>query len=642
MALNQTTAPASGVWGAIKGALDIFSSVNKAEGTSENGNPVSIDEYESSMTEMDILDLISQWKKDYRHYYTSGVESSQTLSFEYWIGKQRSEEAEQVQGNQPLVDNKIFEAIETFIPIATRANPDPLVQADPGELGDKLSKDVKQVLVHEADRQKLRKILKGMLRHWLIYRIGILKVSYDMIHNEIVTEVINPKRMMFDKDGHWDEAGFFTGDWIAEKKQSSAKKLKEMFPKHKDEIDFKSQDKGGTKIEYIEWWYKNTDVFYTMDETVLGKYKNPHWNYDTPPVKAEFGEAGEVITPAQDMIEGKNHFKSIKSPYIGLAIFSTGLQPHDETSLILQNIGIQDMVNRRWRQIDRNVEGMNNGMVVDGVFTAEQASQAASALRRGTAIRVPTTDGNVNGHVARFPAPALPADVFRTLEDGRNELAGIFGTSGSTPQGIQDEKQVRGKILVNQMDTSRIGGGVTEYLEQIADTTYNFWVQMMFVHWSDTHYIISAGQTEGNELIQIKNTDLALVKTLDITVKEGSLIPKDPLTQRNEAIDLWSAQAIDPISFYKKLDTADPIQSATMLLTWQMVQKGTLPPQAYLPNFGQGNPAMQMPMQPQQGAPGASVNPPGGVEVNSGGKAGTPETPEASKSKQLLDSVPIK
>lgn len=622
MALNQTQAASSGIWGAIKGALKLFDDVNKADGMSPDGAVSQPqDEYESKYSELEVTELVMQWKRTYDSYYQS-VAPGQKLSFEYWIGKQQSDESEQVQGNSPLVDNKIFEAIETFIPIATRANPDPLVKADPSDAGQALAKAVKEALVSEADKQKFRKKLKGMLRNWIIYRIGVLKISYNVLLNRIETDVINPKRLIFDKDGHIDEAGKFTGEYIGEKKQASASKLYEMFPKKKAELMVKAEGKKGTKLEYVEWWYRGKDVFYTMDDLVLGKYKNPHWNY------------------SQGDIEGMNHLDEPQAPYVFLSIFSTGLQPHDETSLVLQNIGIQDMINRRWRQIDRNVEGMNNGMVVSSAFTDAQASQAASALRRGTAIRVPVpVQGGVGNHVSRFPAPPLPAQVFETMQDGRSELSNIFGTSGSTPQGLDQQDTVRGKILVNQLDSSRIGGGITEFIEQVADTVYNWWVQVMFVHWTDEQYIIAAGATSGTDMITLKNTDFALTKSLDITIKEGSLIPKDPLTQRNEAIDLWTAGAIDPITFFKRLDAADPVQEATMLLTWQLVQKGALPPQAYIPNFGQQNGTQGVALPPAPGVGGPAVNPVG--PPTPGGPAAPTSAPAvASESKQLIQSVP--
>lgn len=651
MATNLSGAPSSGVWGAIKGALNIFSGINKTEGAGQGEQPTPVNEYESSFSEQEIVELTRQWRDTYRTYYNDGVESSQTLSFEYWIGKQRSDEADQIQGASLLVDNKIFEAIETFIPIATRANPDPMVQADPSDSGQKLAKDLKNILVREADRLKLRMVLKGQLRDWLICRLGLLKVGYNPHTNENTLEKINPKRWMGDKDGHW-EFGRFTGEWQAEKKKASVSDLIEMFPSKKQYLSDQAGGKTGTKLDYIEWWYKGKDVFYTHDDEVLGKFKNPHWNFDMPPSEAELDDNGIELKPAQPGYEGKNHFKEPQAPYIGLVIFSTGIQPHDETSLILQNIGIQDRINKISRQIDKNVEGMNNGMILSDVFTADQASQAASALRRGVAIRAPGPD--VTKAASRFPPSALPRDVFQSLEDMRDELRNIFGTSGSTPEGVEGQKTVRGKILVNQLDASRIGGGITEHIEQVADTFYNWITQLIFVHWTDDHYIVAAGVNAGSEIVTLKNTDLALTKTLDITVKDGSLIPKDPLTQRNEAIDLWSAQAIDPITFFKRLDYADPTNAAQQLIIWQMVQKGQLPPQAYIPTFGQQNPVVQQMTAQAQAAQqmGGQPQPSGGQVPNTPGGGGVgdqnvnaigPKDPAAAPdlSKQLIQSQPL-
>jgi hypothetical protein len=208
--------------------------------------------------------------------------------------------------------------------------------------------------------------------------------------------------------------------------------------------------------------------------------------------------------------------------------------------------------------------------------------------------------------------------------------------------------------MVNQMDASRIGGGITEYLEQIADTIYNYWVQLMFVHYTEPHFFISAGQNEGQTLIQIKNTDFLLTKTLDITVKDGSLIPKDPLTQRNEAIDLWSAGAIDPLSLYKKLDFPDPASAVNQLILWQMLQKGAIQPQMYLQSFTvAGGQPMGIPGQP--GAVPPPMTPPGmapagvgGPAVNPIGSAEQAPTPDlatgdavAQQSKQLMKSVKV-
>lgn len=646
MAVTPSPEGSRGYLDAVKGAFSLFDKTNKADGFTENSNPLPIDEYESTMSDKEIVELVWQWRRSYSVYYEA-IKKSQDLAFDYWVGKHRTED--DAGGTQiskeylAQVDNLIFEAVETFLPIATRANPEPVVSADPSDMGQKLANDIKIALAHEADQQKLRRKLARMTRSWVLNKIGALKVTWDVPTKSIKTDVVNVKKMIFDRDGYIDDGGLFTGEYVGEKKQCSADYLIEMFPKKKDYIMAKCKGKLGTKMEYVEWWYCGTDVFYTHEDEVLGKYKNPNWNYDgkTKEVDPETGAEREVE------VQGTNHLKEPTAPYIFLSVFTTGQQPHDETSLILQNIPIQDRINRRYRQIDQNVKSMNNGLVVSGrSFTEEQASQAAAALRRGVAIRVP--DGNVQQAVQRFPAEGLPGDVFKSLEDDRNELRNIFGTSGSTPEGTEQQKTVRGKILINQLDSSRIGGGITECIEQVADAVYNYWVQMMFVYYDDEHLIATAGSEAGEELISIKNSSFPLLRTLTVTVKEGSLVPKDPLTQRNEAMDLWSAGAIDPLTFYKRLDVANPTEATNQLILWQMLQKGQIQPQQYLPSFQAGEP-----QAPPGASPEANLGQPegvGGPAVNTisgpqqGAEAPPQQSPEAiqGQSQQLLNAVPLK
>lgn len=651
MGLDTSPQASGGIWGAIKGSLGLFNDTNKASGIGENSNSIPIDEYESTLDETEVMSLVSQWKKLFSVYYTD-IEKGQKLSVDYWVGKHRdpySTSPYSLSGkDNGITDNLIFKAIETFLPVATRANPDPLVQADPSDIGQQLANDIKVALVHEADVQQLRRKLAKMTRHWMLYRIGVMKVSWNPITKKIQTDVINPKRMIFDRDGFIDEKGFFIGEYLGEKKKASAELLTQMFPKKTEIITKKASGKMGTVLEYFEWWYRGKDLIYTLDDKLLGKFKNPNWNYDIQAVEAKESvidpETGVELSPMQaniDAVEATNHLDEPGYPYRFLGIFSTGEQPHDNTSLILQNIAQQDKINRREVQIDRNVEGMNNGMVVSGTaFTEEQAAQAASALRRGVAIRVP--NGDVQKAVI-FPAkPALPADVFNDRNDARDQLENVFGVAGLTSEGQNQQDTVRGKIMVNQADSSRIGGGITEYIEQVADSIYNLWVQFMFVYYDEEHFISTAGAVSGMELVTLKNDKFPLLKTLTVTVKEGSLIPKDPLTQRNEAIDLWSANAIDPYSLYKKLDFPDPAEATNQLILWQMLQKGQIQPQMYLPSFAGANqqpgqlPPQTLPMeQPGTGGPAVSAvgaSQPGGIQ---------PQAAPESQSQQLIQSVPI-
>ena len=640
MAIQATPESSQGIWQAVKGALGLFNDTNKTDGVTQDQNPIPRSEYESSLDEKKILELVHDWLADYQPYYAD-IEKGQKLSFDYWVGKQKDETGKNVGNLTASCDNLIFESIETFLPIATRANPEPLVQADPSDIGQSIAKDVKVALSNWADTHKLRRKLAKMTRGWLLNRLGVVKMSWNPITKEIELDVVNAKKMIFDRDGFIDEGGVFRGEYEGEKKQATADKLIQMFPNKKAEITIKAKGKMGTKLSYIEWWYKGTDLFFTLDDTLLGKFKNPNWNYDGEEVSKDPETQQEV----KIQIQGTNHLKERTSPYRYLAIFSTGEQPHDNTSLVLQNISLQDKINRRDSQIEDNVKNMNNGIVVSGTaFTEEQASQAASALRRGVAIRVP--NGDVNAAVLFPNRPGLPSDVYNSQKDARQELRNIFGTAGSSAEGVKSQETVRGKVMVNQMDSSRIGGGITEFIEQIADSVYNLVVQFMFVFYDEEHFITSAGATDGMELITLKNDKFPLLKTMTVTVKEGSLVPKDPLTQRNEAIDLWSAGAIDPLNLFKKLDFPNPSEATKQLILWQMLQKGAVSPEMYLPSFSvEGQPGM-VPQGPQQAPPqvgGPAVNPVGVAGVQQAPPENATQNPDSTqvKSQQLLKAAPM-
>ncbi len=632
--MDDRTIQGGAIYNAVKQVQGLFSNVNKSgNGSTQDETVEPENEYTSKMSDEEILLLDADWRQDYDQYYTN-IEKMQDKSINYWLGKQKVDMVDSVEGKDTVI-NQLFQAIETFIPIATRSNPDPLVKADNSDEGQALAKDIKEALTFQADTQKLRRKLAKMCRHWLLYLVGVIEVDYDVEIDDISTNIINPKRILFDKDGYIDESGLFQGEYIGIKCKKSASKLIELFPKHTSYILELSQGKKGTKINYTKWWYRGTDVFFVLNKKVLGKFKNPHWNYDGETRMVDPTTQEEIV----EQVQGKNHLKKPTAPLVFLSIFNIGLQPHDDTSLILQNVPSQDTINKRYRQLDKNIDSQNNGLVVDGTkMTNEQAALAASALRKGASIVV---QGNPNEVVVQRQAPQLAGDVWKAVEKAEQNLANIFGTSGSTPSGVKSEDTARGKIMINQMDSSRIGGGITEYIEQVADTIYNLWVQMMFVHYDNIHFINILGVQEGTDLIELSNS--RFTKSLTVTVKEGSLIPKDPLTQRNEAIDLWSANAIDPLNLYKKLDFADPNSAAQSLMLWQMYQQGAVPPEAYLPSF-------QAPMVGPQGQVPESIPGTGDSDINApmGPDLQAQQGPDVAtgqaadiQSKQLIQSVPI-
>ena len=389
-----------------------------------------------------------------------------------------------------------------------------------------------------------------------------------MEDNDISEQVIRPQKLILDGEATIED-GVYTGYYIGEKVQDIASNLVERFPNKAEFITDKVKGKMGTTVEYIQWW-TNDYLFFTLGNEVLDKTKNPHWNY-TEQVPAEpdpitgvppVDEMGQPVMVEQ---EGRNHFKSPQMPYIFLSIFNLGKRPHEETNIIYQNIPLQDLINKRLEQISRNADGVNGGLGLSGdAFTEEQAAKAGKIVRKGGTLWVPS--GPVGNSVQKLMVDPLPGFIYESLVDYRNELRNIFGIRGSAPQGTINEKTVGGKVLIKGQDTDRIGGGISTYLEQFSDRVYNWYVQLMYVYYDEPHFASVLGKERAMEQIELSNSDLNL--KLTIGVKEGSMVPHDPLSKRNEAMDLWNQKALDPITLFDRLEFPNPRESAKSLYLW--------------------------------------------------------------------------
>ena len=575
-----------------------FNKVKPEQSESEGAVSELLPELDIGMSDDELLALKKKWETAWKDYAGPLMEKQNTNE-EYWLGKHYSSPEMRTQ-ERALADNRLFMALETFLPIATRESPDPNVDADNTPEGQALAAKVTKMLSFLSDQLTFKLKLKRVVRDWALYYVGVMKVGWSMQENEIDLSHIRPQKMMLDPEATIDEDGLYTGEWLGEERQDTAKNLIAKFPNKADKIQELCQNKLGTEMQYAEWW---TDeyVFWTIKDTVLGGAKNPHWNYPTQqPIVDEFGNQTLQTVP------GWNHFKVPRKPYIFLSVFNLGRHPHDDTSLFEQNLALQDLINKRMRQIDKNVDSMNGCLVVSGErsgLTKEEATAAMVARKRGGAIWVPR--GAPSESVTTLQGVALPGDVYQSLIDSRNELDNIFGTGSSTPQALQEEQTVRGKIMARSQDESRIGGGVGEFIEQVADSIFNYMVQMMCVYYDQPHVASILGVDKAQEYISLRSADLN--RKLLVTVKEGSMVPHDPLTERNQAVDLWSAGATDPISLYTALDSPDPTAQAERLFLWQTNPISLFPD---LQAQQQQQMAAQGQVTPQPGQPPAMGQPP--------------------------------
>ncbi len=546
----------------LSGFFSLNKDVNKVKSDPQGEGVASelLPELELSMSDEELIDLNREWQKKWTDY-SAAITKIQTENENYWIGRQFAGSSKKEQ----TVDNVIFESLETFLPIATRPKADPLVESDNTEAGIALADKVRKMLAHISDDLSFNLKMKQVARNWALYLLGVMKVGWSMQENDITCAVVRPQKLILDPEATIEE-GEYNGYYIGEQLQGMASELVARFPNKAQYIKDKVKEKMGTTVQYIMW---TTDdyVFWTLDNEVLAKDKNPHWNYETKePAKLSVDDFGEPVMVPETVIPGNNHFKYPKKPYIFLSIFNLGKQPHDETNLIQQNLPLQDLINERLCQIDKNAKNANGGFVVSGdAFTEEQGKKFGDTMRKGGYGWVPT--GDVRTAFMRDTGTPLPQFIYESLIDYRNEVRNIFGTRGSSPQGTIKEQTVGGKQIIKGQDADRIGGGISTYLEQFADKFMNWLVQLMYVYYDEPHTATVLGKEKAREYISLVNSDFT--SKLMVGVKEGSMIPHDPVNKRSEAVELWSQQAIDPITLFDRLEFPNPREAAKQLYLWQ-------------------------------------------------------------------------
>lgn len=565
-------------------------------------------------------DLAAQAKKWEQRWLQSDafkeLEPKQKNNEKYWKGDHHTQ-AQLATNKRELVDNLVFESVETALPTWTRQIPEPVTKSDMTPEGAMLAKKVNDRLIDLADTLRLKMKVRKATRHWSLYYLGALQFGWSAANNEIAVQVVRPQQLILDPDAVVDECEY-DGEYLGKYRTDTAENLVDRFPKKADHIKDCANNKMATKLRYIEWW--TTDyIFWTLKGEVLDKNKNPHWNYDetsAPTTQTIMDEMGVETTQEipGETIKGLNHFATRKIPFAFLSVFNLGTKPYDETNFIEQVIPLQDLVNKRQRQIDKNADNQNGGTVVSGdAFDKEQAKGVADAIRKGQTIRVPK--GEVSRSFMRVQGVPLPEFVYQSLQDYREEIRNIFGTRGLSSQGIAKTDTVRGKIMVRGADTDR-ATPVVDHLEQLYDYTFNWFIQMMMVYY-DTPRQVS--RTQGTTTI----VNSEFTHPLLTSVKEGSMIPKDPLTQRNEAMDMFKDGSLDPVEFYKRLDFPDPMKSARDLYLWKNN------PLALFPDLAQA-------AQAAAAAAAAQKVPPEG-----GGGAPPAEPKVEPAAGDLIDQVPI-
>lgn len=536
------------------------------------------------MTDEELITLKNDWELRYAPYEVK-INRIFERNKESYLGK-KQDGTWNTDMDLPIAANLQFQAEETFLAAALSKNPEPVVYCDDSPEGDEIARSVRIMLQYHGEQLILKRKLALMVRQWSIYHLGVIKHGWNTQVDDVMIENRKIQDFIFDKDGYVDAYGDFIG-YLGERIKVTAGKLVELYPKKATFIKESVQQQMGTEVTYTEWWSADDAYsFITYQTEVLDKYKNPYFNYEEQ-IQTPGGE------PMEDMMtKPKNHFAVPKKPYTFLSVFSLQEQPHDITSLVEQNIPNQNRIRRRTEQIDYNTSAANNSYAFSADnFTEETAKQAASARAKGNPILVPS--GKPIGEaIMPLNAQDMPRSIFNELEIAKTDLNQSWGIMGITTQPPNEDQTARGMILNQQNDSTRIGGGIGNSIEQVADNIFNWLCQLYYVMYDTPHFAAVMGTSKAVEYVTLQSSQLTV--PLLISVSPDSLRPRDQITEINLAQSLFDKGAIGPKTLLKMLAFPNPDEAAADGVLYK------IDPMAYLQlNFPQFAQQMQQAQQQQ-------------------------------------------
>lgn len=512
--------------------------------------------FDLSLDDGQLLTLIQRPIIDSENYWnkTHNLSAVRKSNMDLWLPNHwKDKQVYDYQEEYLYQDPRIFVSVETICSVVNARIPQP--EAMPGQdntISKQLASDLQKVLYAHSDKFRFQDYARIATRNLLLKRIGFVKLRFDPSigqDGDIVPEHVLPEDMVIDQDARWNEHPRFKAQRIRNK---TGEELLSMFVDNPmpvlklmgvgfDNVGQRKKptpEQLGKKYNIWEVWFRYIDQdnkygsgLAWVDERfqdVLGKMRNPNWNYEDDNAKGE----------------NRNFLDNPLDPYFQLNYLNDGSSFIDLTSLVEQAAPLQRVLDRRGFQIMENAEMAGSGLI----FNTQMISKDDVAKLVGAPDERIGVKGNVNQAMMRIPPPMLANYVIEDKDDARSEIADIFATHDIT-RGQQSSSKTLGQDQLQQsQDTTRMDD-IARAVERMTTNYYRYLAQMMVVYYKEPHWFKATGEDGQLDLIMMSHDKIE--DGTDITVESGSTLPVNKQSQINFATELAPLGLIDPLTLYE-------------------------------------------------------------------------------------------
>jgi len=526
----------------------------------------ALEDFNLSTTPEKMVEIFTAWLEESKPYHDD-ILRHQTEAEKYYLGDQTDKNDIPAYLSNTVL-NRIFEAVETMVPIVT-SSAHQFIATPAGEnpASAAKSKIVGDALIYQYEHLNIQELLERVTRNMMIRRYGVLKWFWNSDKDDVDVKEIDPRLIIVPKlrlDPH-------DLPYVMEIQGYTEEEMEDLFGKEKTSQAAKGQGSVSTGAKDKDTDSKLYQVFEVWTDKVvawfapgvmLDRKENPFYDFTGTTKKKYDAIRGKIVK------ENKfyNHLNEPEKPFIFFTPFNISDGPLPDISLVEIGMPVQDSINDQKRSIINNSKQMGNGqLLIDSETMTEEESEN---LTNQPGLIIRGKGAASENRVRREAGVPIPSSHFSNLQHSEMVFDNIMSVHSST-RGVAAAKTLGQDILSRQQDYTRIDT-FTRILNRGVSRLANGLVQLMKMFYDETHLFKLVGEEGAIAFVSLNRDNIE--DNINIVVKSGQNLPMDDISLRTEAVQLWQLGAISPITLFKRLKFTNPELEAANLLAWKQGQ----------------------------------------------------------------------
>lgn len=500
------------------------------------------------MVSKSLDDSIAHWNQ-----WPYNLDQNDRSNLKYWLGEQMREPYSHQRGDHlPNMGNRMMTSTRAVLAYVNSRVANPEVAPSTNEAEAKqFALDARSAMYqHGVDHDLVVKAKKATTS-LVIQKRGFLKLRFDPTcgpYGDIEVDFISPENIVVEKSTRFRQ----NPGKIFERQTCTIEELCDLrFPKKKDAI-FKSFDyKRGVYTQLnrmVSWWEswfsfideqkrKEGVLWYLpQGKVIMGKMLNPNWIYTGDDQKDR-----EI-----------NYSTAPIKPYVVFNYLNTGKSYIDETSLFEQAKVLQDLYNKRKKQIMENNDYINGRSVADAdAMNQEDADKFYSKGPKAILLIKPQQGQTVSSSFVHVPHNPLPVQSTEEAYDTRDQIDETMGSSAALRGQADAKAETLGENELLLQRASALQDDLASSVDEAMQDYYRKLFQMMKVYYTEDHWFQVRGDDGKYDFIVMHGDRMDT--NVKVSVESGSTLPSNKQEIRKVATEAANANKIDDLSFWEAM-----------------------------------------------------------------------------------------